>query len=65
MSVRTQQGTLVTVRFRAQVLGVNGWVDGGQFGRRKDADADAARMTALYDREVRVVALHTTEKDVK
>lgn len=42
-------------RFRAQVHGVNGWVDGGLFVRRKDAERDAARLSDLFNRPVRVL----------
>lgn len=45
----------ITYRFRAQVHGVNGWVDGGLFTRRKGAEKDAARLADLFDRPVRVL----------
>lgn len=41
--------------FRAQVHGVNGWVDGGLFARRKDAETNAADLAEQYASEVRVL----------
>lgn len=45
-------------RYRAQVLGVNGWVDGVLYTTRKDAEKDAEHLAEFYGREVRIVELH-------
>lgn len=42
-------------RYRAQVLGVNGWVDGGLFTREKEAMKDAERLADLFGLPTRVV----------
>lgn len=47
--------------FRAQVLGVNGWVDGGLFVREKDAAADARWLAERYGGEVRVTDADQTQ----
>ena len=41
--------------YRAQVMGPDGWVDGGLFTRRQDAEADAAELAHLHDAETQVV----------
>lgn len=44
------------MKYRAQgYSNVNGWVDGGLFGRRKDAEADAERLARIYNIEGRVI----------
>lgn len=41
--------------FRAQVMGVNGWVDGSVFAREQDAVAEAAEFAERYGSETQVV----------
>lgn len=43
------------VHYRAQAEGVNGWVDGGLFTSREQAEADAARLARQYGVPTRVV----------
>jgi hypothetical protein len=43
------------VRYRAQALGVSGWVDEGLFIRRQDAERDALRMALAYATVTRVI----------
>jgi hypothetical protein len=45
----------MTIRYRAQVQGVNGWVDGGLFVKREDAVTDGVRLAALYQAPTRVI----------
>lgn len=49
----------VPMQYRAQVKGVNGWVDGGLFVKLADAERDATRLAATYDRPVRVIQDYT------
>ncbi|WP_258334792.1 hypothetical protein [Escherichia coli] len=41
--------------FRAQVRGVNGWVDGGLYARRKDAERNTTDLAERFDAEVRIL----------
>lgn len=42
-------------KYRAQVEGVSGWVDGGLFADKTDAQADAERLAGIYDATTRVI----------
>lgn len=44
-------------KYRAQILANDGerWVDGGLFGRRANAEADACRLARRYGNLTRIV----------
>ena len=53
-----------TDQYRAQVMGVRGWVDGGLFTKERDAIKDAQRLADQYGQDVRVIPVPATDEDL-